>query len=235
MLAVLGDLHGEWGFLQQAISKAYKAGASAIIQLGDFGIYPDGLAGAIHIARKSPIPIYFIDGNHEDYRIISEWNRQLLETGESIYHVVKDRLMYVRRGTVLTLDGRCLALLGGAGSIDKDIRIRQGGMWHPEEQIEHVESQRMQSEFDKVGRVDFFLTHCPPQEIITSEFDNGPGGLLRRQRTWGVGPEWFDPSAHRIEFLWRVMNCPPIYSGHMHATIQKEQVRILNIGEIAYI
>lgn len=228
MLALLGDIHGDYSVLHDAVTKARANGASALIQLGDFGIYPSYVAMFVHVARQSPIPIYFIDGNHEDYGIIKSW------PNEDQYHLVKDKLIYLKRGTVLELDGRRIGCLGGAGSIDKATRIRQKLDWFPEEQINPDDSFALMK-LAAQNPVDFFVTHCPPQEIITKHFDRPPVGLIERQRWWGVPPEWFDPSAHVVQNMWSVMGKPRLYCGHMHRAVQDDTVRILDINEVVYV
>ena len=68
MILLLGDIHGNVGTLKYAIEKANEAGAAALIQVGDFGLYMGGRNEvAFHRAcQASAIPIYFIEGNHDD-------------------------------------------------------------------------------------------------------------------------------------------------------------------------
>lgn len=233
MLALLGDLHGLPGVLEDAARKAFNKGASRLIVLGDIGIYPETLAGFIKVARESPIPIDFIDGNHEDFRMLAPWWEELERTEATAYHVVRDKLRYIRRGAVLRLDGRRIAFLGGAGSIDYNYRT-PGRDWFPEEQI------RMQ-DLDYLYRcaagqkVDLFLVHTPPQSVITKHFDTPRIRAVRVRQMFGAPPDWFDPSAHKVQEAWERLNFPPVFAGHMHHTLQDMGCRIVNINELVYV
>jgi hypothetical protein len=142
--------------------------------------------------------------------------------------------MFVPRGTWLKLDGRWFGCLGGAGSIDKATRLLYKMYWSPDEQITDDEVRRLLLT-RPIGEPIRLLTHCPPQSVITKRFDNRPGGLLRRMKEWGVPPDWFDPSAHKIEAAWQELGCPPLYCGHMHETVQEGNVRILAVEEITFV
>ncbi len=67
MILLLGDIHGNAGVLREAIHKAEMVGdVTAIIQVGDFGLYPENEHYFKSVVEKSTIPIYFIEGNHDD-------------------------------------------------------------------------------------------------------------------------------------------------------------------------
>lgn len=109
MILLLGDIHGDIGVLRDAIEKAERAGASALIQLGDLGLFNrDGnYEGFRRVCRKANIPVYFIDGNHDDCQ---KWVQY-----EKVTQIWDDaKLFYIPRGTVMELDvtdpcvyGRC--------------------------------------------------------------------------------------------------------------------------------
>ena len=69
MILLLGDIHGDYKVLERAIDLAHQTEATAIIQVGDFGLFRDyGMANEIHfhkVLSASKVPVYFIDGNHD--------------------------------------------------------------------------------------------------------------------------------------------------------------------------
>lgn len=218
MILLLGDIHGNAGVLRQAINIAREAHAVAIIQLGDFGMFPDNENWFRENTSNSHIPIYFIDGNHDD---CSRWVQYT-----EITRIWDDReLFYVPRGTVMNLDGRTIAFMGGAGSIDKKMRLEADMHWDANENIsdDHI-SCLLNNATGK--KIDMLLTHCPPDSVIQKNFDP-------LNKLWfGVDINWTDPNQKVIENIWQVLDYPNIYSGHMHKRIQGKKYRILAINEL---
>lgn len=219
MILLLGDTHGDYFILQDAIDKANEVGATALIQLGDFGLF--GKDNGHHFRRvcqRANLPVYFIEGNHDD---CSRW----LEYKEVTPIWDDTNLFYIPRGTVMELDGRTLAFMGGASSIDKEIRFRNNMHWDENEDIREIDILNLQSN-TRGKNIDMFITHCPPDTVIQKHFDP----IFKLQ--FGVGIDWIDPNQTVIESLWRSMNYPHVYSGHMHKKIVGENYRILNINEL---
>lgn len=209
MLAFLGDIHGSVHALRSACQYAEANGASALIQVGDLGLGP----GELEHLRKKPLrfPVYFIDGNHEYF--------ELLQRSQPTE--ITPYLWYVPRGSVLPLDGRLLGFLGGAGSIDKEYRIRARLRWDPREQIREEDVAR----FDAVERVDILVTHTPPYRVVDQNFD--PLSKLQ----FGVDLDWVDPSSVKVERVWAKLGYPPLLCGHMHRSVRDGNCQILNENE----
>jgi Icc-related predicted phosphoesterase len=230
-IALLGDIHGEAWVLDSFVAKAVNS-VACFIQVGDFGVYPTRLRYLIEAAQKSQVPIYFIDGNHEHFPIIMNWWKEMDASGAVTHEVVPGKLIYVRRGAVLELGGRKIGFLGGAGSIDYAYR-KLGESWFHEEQIADSDVERLLA--NAKDGVDLLVTHCPPQDTITRLFDINPEIAARTRRGFGARPDWYDPSAHKVEYAWTKLGRPPLYCGHMHRTVEDGAVRILNINEVVIV
>jgi predicted phosphodiesterase len=218
MILLLGDIHGSAGILRRALEVSKESDATAIIQLGDLGLFPDNEEWFRAHVKDAHIPIYFIDGNHDD---CARW-----DTYQEVTRVWDDReLFYIPRGTVMEMDGRTIAFMGGAGSIDKQMRVDTNMHWDVNENISPIHVERLYR--NTLGKkIDIFLTHCPPNSVIEKNFDP-------MQKLWfGVGIDWVDPNQNIIEDAWDKLNYPPIYSGHMHKRIQGPDYRILEINEL---
>jgi len=86
MILLLGDIHGNAGVLREAINKAEMVGdVTAIIQVGDFGLYPENEHYFKSVVEKSTIPIYFIEGNHDDCNLIQ--NMEGMKIDAFITHI----------------------------------------------------------------------------------------------------------------------------------------------------
>lgn len=219
MITLLGDIHGDIGVLKFAIDRAVEKGSVALIQVGDFGLFfRDGINEGFHrVCKASPIPVYFIDGNHDDHR---RWisHKKVEQVWDNV------NLFYVPRGEVLEIGGRNIAFMGGAASIDKGLRLQMGWQWDEEENIRPYQIKRLLRNV-KDKSIDLFITHCPPGSVIDRHFD--PRNKLR----FGVGLEWADPNQAIIEDLWERIGFPPIYSGHMHDSIVGYDPRVFVAGE----
>jgi predicted phosphodiesterase len=208
MIAFIGDLHANYRKLQAILDEiAKRPQIVAVIQVGDWGWYTSVIPEFMMV--KYPVPTYFVDGNHEDFIA--------LPTGEGP-QMIAPNCYYVPRGSVLTIDNRKIAFLGGAGSVDYQFNSR----WSPLENILPAEAARL----DGVDNVDILVTHCPPQSVIQRHFD--PHNLL----WFGLPITWKDKNADVIEDVWAKLGYPFNISGHMHRSVIGEKYRILDIEEL---
>lgn len=156
---LLGDTHGDRGFTKQAINWAADNGVDRIVQVGDFGFWPRWNNGQrfLHDVGKHSVerhvPLYFIDGNHEDH----EYLASLLERKDPNQFFVnygKYPISYIPRGSTWEWGGVRFGAFGGAFSIDWKYR-REGWDWFREEMPDA-------SKIDDLGEVDVLLTHDSP-------------------------------------------------------------------------
>ena len=152
-----GDWHGNLRAVEFCIDKAKKAGCVAIVQLGDFGygwdIVEDGCRFTKKVslaAQAAGIPIYWIDGNHENF--------DHLEMSANIHGgnpvELEPGVRYLPRGTVLVLNGMKALAVGGGYSIDKAYRV-PGVTWWPQEETTFVDVEIARN----IGPVDVVLAH----------------------------------------------------------------------------
>jgi predicted phosphodiesterase len=222
MILLLGDIHGDYRVLQRAIDKANEVGAAALIQVGDFGLFRGfGMNNEEqfkNVVYTSKCPVYFIDGNHDD---CTRW-----KTYTEVSQVYPDiPFYYIPRGTVMEIDGRTIAFMGGAASIDKKWRLADGLHWDENELISNEQYARMRDNAED-KTIDMFITHCPPNSVIEEHFDR----FAKLQ--FDVGLDWEDPTQKQIEELWHALGTPMVYSGHMHRRVEGMTYRILDINEL---
>lgn len=223
-LAFTGDTHATARLLAQAHDKAVSAGAEALIQVGDLGVYEHARPQFVRAAAKFTIPVYFIDGNHEDYRLMIGWQAR----GEPVEWV--PGLTWLPRGYVMDLAGIRVGFLGGAASIDYKHRTA-GVDWFPDqEQATMAQARRLGSLLDG-ERVDVLVTHSPPTWLITKYFPDVD------KLQFGVGVDWRDPSSTVVEVAQILTGARRVICGHMHRSVSDEStmlshhVTILDIGE----
>ena len=155
----MGDVHGEFGLLNSFIAKKHP---KIIIVCGDFGYWPrlkDKPKNPKYPKKPKTViagntKVYFCDGNHEDH-----WSLRRLENNE-----IYPNVFYMKRGSILTLeDGRNVLFMGGAQSIDKDMRI-EGRDWFREEEITLEDINRLP---DANTKIDIVISHTCPEEMLS--------------------------------------------------------------------
>ena len=111
MILVTSDTHCYYDTINQQIEYAealLNRALSCVIHLGDFGIYKANLHEYfIRKGRRFIRPVYFIEGNHEDFQSFPQLTEKY-----------RDFFTHLPRGTVHTLDGYRFLALGGAAYMD---------------------------------------------------------------------------------------------------------------------
>lgn len=147
-ILIVGDVHNEFGFLNELINKKKP---DRIFCCGDFGYWPGKARPLSDIKLQGTKELRWCDGNHEDF-----WQLAQRESDET-----DPGIIYMPRGSTYTLpDGRVILFMGGAYSIDKQYR-KLGYDWFPEETI----TQKDLMDLPDI-KVDIFITHTCPAELI---------------------------------------------------------------------
>ncbi len=204
---VIGDVHTRFGLMNQLISKKQNK-IDAVLQLGDFGYWPDefylksrSYTGSDVWEKywdpsfiKSPVPIYWVDGNHENHPAL------IADTAET--NEVAPNCFYQKRGSVLTLGLTKILFIGGAFSIDKASRT-PGKDWFPEETISQKDVYNLPDE-----KIDMVISHTGPNEFVKG-LDS-----IKEQ------PHYKDPSTDALSVVLEKYKPRRWYFGHWH-TYQK--------------
>lgn len=162
IIMFLGDTHGDRGFTREAIRYAAEGGINRIVQVGDFGFWPRVNNGTkfLHDVGKqsvqSMVPLYFLDGNHEDHDYLDALKGRGKE-GEPWVHYGKYPVTYIKRGARWEWGGVWFGAFGGAYSIDRRYRTMHGPAygWFPQEMPDP-------DKIADLGQVDVLLTHEAP-------------------------------------------------------------------------
>lgn len=155
MFAVAGDWHGSkmWGVT--ALDRCALNGVSHLLHVGDFTIdlrrYTQHLEP---ICAETGVTIWVTPGNHDDYSVIP---RLMEDHPDEDVVMLTEYIGVIRRGSVFELDGLSVLSIGGAPSIDKQMRT-WGIDWWPEEAIRVADVYRA----NEAGRVDVVVSHDAP-------------------------------------------------------------------------
>lgn len=123
MTFVFGDIHGYYYDAEVVLNRAIKKynTPDQVIQVGDYGF--GEWQGVTHTWRRKDksFPIYFIDGNHENFNDLEKYIPQ-----NNIIHQV--------RGSEKIIEGKKVLFCGGGTSIDRMYR-KENKSWWPQEKI----------------------------------------------------------------------------------------------------
>ena len=221
MIIYMGDTHGQSTAFRKLRANNLVTPDDIIIHVGDFGI--DWRTSDVWESKNLPFhdypcPVYFIDGNHEDFRFIREWSKTEITQ-------VASKLFYVPRGYVGEFQDQRIGFLGGAFSIDN--YWRQPEMdWFPHD--EKVSDDNVKTLLFNVGDtpLDVLVTHSPPASVIRNNF--APLDL----DMWKLRPNWVDTCSEKIQHVNETINPTLNVCGHMHRSVTEGNTRILNIDEV---
>lgn len=214
MIRFYGDVHRSFGDLEGAIAAAGD-GVAAHVQVGDLGVWPlGGMPPGTH--DLSPVrPLHFIDGNWDYF----PWLRAHEAPVELMPNVI-----YVPRGTVLDMDGRRVAFLGGAKSVTRYGRTRNVNWWPGEEEVRRTDVLKF-----KGKQADILVSHTPPsfvtRRIFADHRSPAPATFSGHVTSlddavldiW-AGAEASEPnlSSRHVEEAWELLGRPTVVSGHLH-------------------
>lgn len=209
-----GDWHGETDWAQRVIQFTAQENVNTLVQLGDFGIWPEPggpkYVRKVNIAcEKNNVDLIVIPGNHENYDRLDK-----LDIDENGWMVNPEwaRIKFAPRGHVWQMpNGMWAAALGGAGSIDRNLRV-EGKSWWAGETITMENVETLTSNLAAAGNptVDVMFTHeCPAG--------------VRRPSSHG-GLPWLTPEVEHACYQQRVIlreavdrvNPKNLYHGHWH-------------------
>lgn len=155
---ICGDCHGNWYELATHINATRERGIDfdAIIQVGDFGVYPGDMKPLLTWFDKFDIkvPFYFIDGNHEDHAYLFSAAENLRANG----------LDYMWRGTFTDVGICRIGWMGGALNVDRPQEFDGNNWWLNIPAPDEVESFADKINRSPVG-VDLLITHSCPSGI----------------------------------------------------------------------
>ena len=177
---VTGDIHGDWRDLTYRVDRIPDASKDdLLIVLGDCGFFYYHYYGNTKkdyefqdYAANLPITILCIQGNHEvPFKEMPAERIKLL--GGDGYE--SHGLYFAENGTELIINGKKCLVVGGAYSVDKEIRLLRKYSWWENEELSDEELAAIEKRV--AGKsYDYVFTHtCPfsklPREVFLSEVD----------------------------------------------------------------
>ena len=141
---ITGDTHGEFERIKDFCDSCGTTEEDILIILGDAGInfFLDQRDERLKAElAEYPITLFCIRGNHEEY----------------------PNLIFAEDGEIYDFDGKKAVVLGGAYSVDKYYRLRNGIPWFDTEQPDDNVKEYAERQLDKAGwKLDYVFSHTVP-------------------------------------------------------------------------
>lgn len=213
---ITGDTHGTV-HVEKVFPHRWKEGIrlkkdDILIVCGDFaavwdGGYQDSVIQSLW--AQMPYTVCFVDGNHENHELLCEY--PITEWNGGRVHRIGANIIHWMRGEVYTINGKTFFAMGGADSIDKNIRRYHIDWWENEIPSHGEMLNGIASLQERNGKVDYIVSHDGPRAIVNEIIWDA--GLEFSVNKYALN-EYFDKIAKTTEFKrW--------YFGHHHMDITR--------------
>lgn len=171
---VLGDTHGNLEAALNAVDAAVEHQAEIILQVGDFGFVWPRYESLVTLETLNDYlksvhrRIVFVDGNHEDHDALNAY-KSFAPRSTNGHVYIRSHILWSPRGNAWTWAGKRFASVGGAVSIDKQVRLYEeqngeGKTWWAGEQLTGAEAQGIINDCNArrargKANVDYLFTH----------------------------------------------------------------------------
>ena len=138
MIYITGDIHGSLEPIFDLVEKYEPKEDDIIVILGDVAVnYTGRLRDKFIKEEMNNIGVTFfcIHGNHENRpQNIASYKEMIWNGGRVLYEEVYPNILFPMDGDIFELEGNKCIVIGGAYSVDKFYRLRNGYNWWPDEQ-----------------------------------------------------------------------------------------------------
>jgi predicted phosphodiesterase len=191
MIYVTGDTHGDYKRFTPKKFPAQKKMSKQdyVIVCGDFGFWDDTAAQRKKLDRLEarPFTTLFITGNHENYDLLKEYEVTEFCGGQAQF--IRPTIIHLMRGQVFIIENKRFFTMGGASCHDIEdgiLRLDDPNFlqkknaldakcgryrvehlsWWKEELPNADEYKTAWKNLENHGnKVDYILSHCPPESI----------------------------------------------------------------------
>ncbi len=235
-----GDTHGNirWVAMLAVLARHYEC--DAMVQLGDFGYWPHTERGRLFLERTEKvtahvgIPLYWLDGNHENHDLLqplsglSRFGGSSVTSGGSVtsddsatsddsdldpFVAISPHVHWIPRGARWHWHGWAIGALGGAFSIDW--RLREGGVnWWTGETTTAADVAQLGD-----APLDLLFTHDVPIGIgVRADMPLPADDLARARHNRTLVQEAFDATGPEL-----------LVHGHWHVRHSLELARSVSL------
>lgn len=216
-----GDTHRDFGRIFQFCEEYGTTEEDILVILGDAGINYFCDSRDTHLKSELsqlPVTLLCIHGNHEERPYELGYDEMEWHGGIVYYEESFPNLLFAKDGEIYDFDGKKAIAIGGAYSVDKYYRLRNGMAWFDTEQPDDEIKAYVESQLDKCNwSVDYVFSHAAPIEC-EPVWAFIPG--LNQDLVDKTTERWLQQIADNLDFIgW--------YAGHYHVDSQEGPVRIM--------
>lgn len=221
MIYLTGDTHREFNRIFQFCEEYKTTIDDVLIILGDAGInyYCDFSDNELkNRLTKLPITLLCIHGNHEERPYLLGYDEMKWRDGIVYYEEQYPNLLFAKDGEIYDFDGKKAIAIGGAYSIDKYYRIRNGLQWFESELPTEEIKEYVKLQLDKCDwQVDYVLSHTVP---------------IQYEPVWafipGINQDLIDKSMEQyLQEIAENLEFECWYAGHYHVDCEEDGIRIM--------
>ena len=223
MIYITGDIHGSLEPIYDLVEKYEPKEDDIIVILGDVAVnYTGRLRDKFIKEEMNNIGITFfcIHGNHENRpQNIASYQEKNWNGGRVLYEEDYPNILFPVDGDIFELEGNKCIVIGGAYSVDKFYRLRNGYNWWPDEQPSPTIKEYVEKQI-KNKKIDVVFSHtCPYKYIPTECFLSG----IDQSKVDNSTEQWLDTIEEAIEYkAW--------YLGHWHTDKHIDKMHFLFHG-----
>ncbi len=170
MIYITGDTHRT--FSRLLVPGIDLSEENIFVILGDAGInyYLDDTDVSLKDSlNRLGITFFIIQGNHEERPDnISTYKEKEMFDGKVYVEEVFPNLIFAKNGEIYNIEGNRILVIGGAYSVDKYYRLRNGLNWFKDEQLSKNEQDTILEKI-KGESVDYVFSHTCPYKYIPTE------------------------------------------------------------------
>ena len=222
MFYITGDTHGDFGERLYRLDRFKPTKDDTLIVLGDAGINYSLGERDYNLKKelaKEKIDIFCVHGNHEERPFnIPTYHEVEYHGGIAYMEDGFPNLIFAKDGEIYDFDGLKTIVIGGAYSVDKDYRLRNGWKWFPDEQPSEEIKRYVEEQLDSVNwQVDCVLSHTVPCQYEPVERFLPSIDQRKVDKTTEL---WLDKIEQKLDYKhW--------YAGHYHCSKRVENLRIM--------
>lgn len=219
---ITGDTHGDFSRIEKFCEENETTIDDVLIILGDAGInyYLNNSDKKLKAQLSGlDITLFCVHGNHEerpwlaaDYEEVV-WNEGIVYVEEQYPNI-----LFAKDGEIYNFHGRTVMPIGGAYSVDKYYRLRNGLRWFESEQPDEDIKEYVEKQLNKANwSVDVVLSHTVPIEA---------------EPVWafipGLDQSMVDKSTEKwLQYIYDNLEFSEWYAGHYHVESEECGIRIM--------
>lgn len=222
MIYITGDKHADFRNVLFFCYQYKTTKKDILIILGDAGInyYNNEKDYLLKDYLKSfPITLFCIHGNHEERpENIKTYKTKTFHNGIVYCEEKYPNILFAKDAEIYNFNNNKVFVIGGAYSIDKDFRLKNGYNWYPSEQPNEETKNKVKNILKSIdNKIDIILSHTCPYKYIPREM------FLS-----GVDQSKVDNSTERfLDEIEEISDYKLWYCGHYHTNKKIDNIRFM--------